>query len=303
MKTETIGNVEIRYLDSAPADIYCEGEEVENRVLQVFRDDEDPIHALRGDDRWPLLYQLSPSRGNIVAPMGITKAMSVLELGAGMGAITSVVAGRCANVDAVDMSPVRCRANAYRNKRADNVRIYVGDILKYDTEERYDVVLLIGVLEYAAVYGDVSDPHIHLLRLCHRFLKPGGKLYIAIENRLGAKYLAGCVEDHLGKPFPGVEGYIAGEKVRTFTRTELLALVHAAGFADPFFYYPLPDYKLPNVIYSDAYLPTSELKIPYRSNYDADRLLCFEDVRLLQSVCGTDEFRMLANSFLLEVRK
>ena len=31
-------------------------------------------------------------------------------------------------------------------------------------------------------------------------LKPGGKLYVAIENKLGLKYFAGCSEDHLGRP-------------------------------------------------------------------------------------------------------
>ena len=48
-------------------------------------------------------------------------------------------------------------------------------------------------------------------------MKKNGKLYIAIENRLGMKYFAGYNEDHIGKPFIGIEGYDNKNKVRTFT--------------------------------------------------------------------------------------
>ena len=39
-----------------------------------------------------------------------------------------------------------------------------------------------------------------------RHLTPGGRIVIAIENRLGLKYLAGCAEDHLGTYFSGIQG-------------------------------------------------------------------------------------------------
>jgi hypothetical protein len=42
-----------------------------------------------------------------------------------------------------------------------------------------------------------------------------------------------------------------------------------AGFENLKFYYPLPDYKLPQVIYSELYLPKENLKervVPYYPN-------------------------------------
>ena len=299
---ERIGNVCITPFGATPDKVYCEGEAVEEFLLNVLKNQEDPIEVMKKDHRWPIMYQLSPSRKNIVQPMQIGPNSRVLELGAGMGAVTAALAPRCGHVDCVDLSLLRCRANAYRNREYGNIHIYVGNIMDFQPADKYDVVLLIGVLEYAAEFSNGNDPFRQMLKLCRQHLKEGGLIYIAIENRLGAKYFAGCNEDHLGRPFVGIEGYPCDEKIRTFSRSELLDLVQSSGFGSPFFYYPLPDYKLPRMIYSDAYLPRNDLSFPYRSNYDADRLVCFEEVSLLRSLGSTQEFCMLANSFLLEAK-
>lgn len=303
MKTEKIGNTELTLFGKQPDKVYCEGTEEEETVLRVFRDGEDRMEVLKKDNRWPILYQLSPMRGNIVKPMRLNPETRVLEIGAGMGAVTEAVTSRCKSVDCVDLSYTRCMANAYRNQTKSNVRIFCGDAMQFEPEEPYDVVLLIGVLEYAAVYCPGENPFLNLLEFCHRCLKPGGLLYIAIENRIGMKYLAGCKEDHIGKEFVGITGYLSGEGARTFTRSELTELTEKAGFGSHYYYYPLPDYKLPIVIYSDDYLPDESLNIPPYSNYDAGRLETFSDVLALKSLKGTEEFKMLANSFLLEIQK
>lgn len=297
---EHIGNVTISIFGTVPERVYSEGDTVEQFILEVLKNREDPIEVLKKDDRWPVLYQLSPLRKNIVQPMRLEPGCRILEIGAGMGAVTAGLAPRCGHIDCVELSPVRSRANAYRNREYGNLRIHVGNFMEYQPEEPYDAVVLIGVLEYAAEFYDGEDPFRKMLTLCRSFLKPGGRIYIAIENRLGAKYFAGCREDHLNRPFVGIEGYPVREKVRTFSRSELVELVESAGFSDPFFYYPLPDYKLPRMIYSDAYLPDRDLSFPYRTNYDTDRLVCFEEVALLRSLGRTREFCMMANSFLVE---
>ena len=61
--------------------------------------------------------------------------------------------------------------------------------------------LFIGVFEYAACYTDNENPFSYMLQLVERHLAPGGKIIIAIENRLGLKYWAGCAEDHVGRFF------------------------------------------------------------------------------------------------------
>ena len=53
-------------------------------------------------------------------------------------------------------------------------------------------------VEYSKGYIGTDDPYVEMIRRIKRHLKPGGQILIAIENRLGLKYFAGCTEDHTG---------------------------------------------------------------------------------------------------------
>ena len=103
----------------------------------------------------------------------------------------------------------------------------------------FDYVLLIGVLEYAGKYTDGEDPYRTFLENIRRYLKPDGRLLIAIENRLGLKYFSGAPEDHLGRSFAGLKGYDPAAGVKTFSHSELKVLLERSGFVGNRFYYQL----------------------------------------------------------------
>ena len=67
----------------------------------------------------------------------------------------------------------------------------------------YDYITLIGVFEYGESYIRSENPYVDFLRIISKHLKPDGKIILAIENRLGLKYWAGCTEDHFGTLFEG----------------------------------------------------------------------------------------------------
>ena len=301
-RREKIGGVELDYSYLDTKDVYNEGDDEENLVLETLKNGTDPMEVLLKDKRWPVLYQLSPKRKTIVAPMDLRETDQVLEIGAGMGACTGAIAQRVAHVDCIDLSHRRCLANAYRNQAYDNIRIYAGNFENIRLEKQYDVVVLIGVLEYSGFYiHDAADPYAAFLERIHGLLKPGGRLYIAIENRLGMKYFAGAIEDHLGAPFVGVEGYPGGKKVCTFSRQELIALLERSGYPNPYFYYPYPDYKLPSVIFSDDMLSWDS--IPPMYALDAPRIRLIDEQLALRSLRGKDELKVFSNSFLVEAMK
>ena len=142
-----------------------------------------------------------------------------------------------------------------------------------------------------------------MLRRIAGHLAPGGKLVIAIENRLGLKYWAGCTEDHVGKYFEGLENYPDTKGVRTFSRKELQDLVAAAGNFKTTFYYPYPDYKFPMTIYSDKRLPQKgELKDNF-CNFDRYRIQLFNESRVYDSLVDAGLFPEFSNSFLLLVER
>ena len=173
----------------------------------------------------------------------------VLEIGAGCGAVTGGLAEKAKSVDCIELSKKRSMINAFRHKNLDNIKITVGNFEEIEIEKKYDVVTLIGVLEYAESYIHSANPYDDFLKRVFSMLKPGGRLYIAIENKLGIKYFAGCREDHLGEEFVGIEGYEKKQGVRTFTYSELRNMAVKSGFSEIKFYYPFPDYKIPTEIY------------------------------------------------------
>ena len=202
------------------------------------------------------------------------------------------------------LSRRRSLVNAERHKDLDNIEIFVGNFRDIRIEKKYDAVVLIGVLEYAVYYVGGENPYETFLKKIAECLKPGGKLYVAIENKLGMKYFAGFHEDHLGKPFVGIEGYKKGAHVRTFTRSELSELASRCGFEDLYYFYPFPDYKLPTVILSDDNIRDAEIDFDEDSNYDLDILKLFSQRKAFAGLKGTDERAIFANSFLLKaVRK
>lgn len=68
------------------------------------------------------------------------KEGSLLEIGAGCGAISGLFCERVSRVAAIDLSKRRSTINAYRNKEHDNLEIYVGNFEDIQLEEKFDYV-------------------------------------------------------------------------------------------------------------------------------------------------------------------
>ena len=304
--SETIGRVTLDTRFYPDADRYSDGDATEDRLLEIVtaaREEEYPAVIAR-EDSWPVLYHLSPLRENIMNWVGIRPGDRVLELGAGCGAVTGAFLKKGAKVTSVDLSLRRSRINAQRHRESENLEILVGameDVLPH-LEGQYDHVTLIGVLEYAACFSDRPEPFRHMLGQAAAALKPGGSLWVAIENRLGMKYFAGCREDHTGRYFESIEGYPHGDGPRTFSRGELSALAGACGL-ECRFYYPYPDYKFPVKIFSDEYLPRKGELTRNWQNFDAERVLLFNESAAFDAVIGEGVFPVFANSFLAEMRR
>lgn len=300
---EKIGGVKLNYQFYKGDDRYSDGDAVENLILSIVRSGEDFSFYNENYENWAVLYHLSRQRENIAEPMELSGEDEVLEIGAGMGAVTGAVAARCKKVDCIELSKRRSLVNAYRHKEMDNIEIFVGNFQDIEITKKYDAVTLIGVLEYAYHYIDSETPYEDMIKKTAECLKPGGKLYIAIENKLGMKYFAGYHEDHLGKPFVGIEGYSRSDKVKTFSKYQLEELLEKNGFRADEFFYPFPDYKLPTVIYSDEMIADAEIDFPENSNYDMDTFHNFNMNRAFSSLKGSPERKIFANSFLVKAVK
>lgn len=300
LMTEQIGKITLDYSHYPGEDLYCDGA-VEDTLLDIVKNYSKVEYPRIIEEKaeWPVLYHLSAQRENIIDWVPFEKKDKVLEIGSGCGAITGALSRKAGSVTCVELSKKRSMINAYRNMDCDNVTIHVGNFkdIEPELETDYDYICLIGVFEYGQSYMGTKTPYEDFLKIMLKHLAPEGRLLIAIENKLGMKYFAGCREDHLGDYFSGIENYPDGGGVRTFSRRGLERIFRTCGVTEYSFYYPYPDYKLMTTLYSDVYLPGKGELCNNLRNFDRDRMLLFNEKNAFDSVVEDGYFSVFSNSY------
>lgn len=266
-------------------------------IVQEVKDYYD--ETIADEPRFQVWYQLSSLRTGLLSWYPFREGAEVLEIGAGFGALTGLLCDRCKNVTATERSAFRASAIAKRWEAKKNLQVYAGEWSEVLFEGKFDYIVLTGILERACGGSRNRQDYEAYLKKVSGLLKEDGILLLAADNRLGLQYFCGARESHGGKPFEGIAHYPDGTRGYSFSREELKEVIEKAGLAAQF-YYPLPDYKLPQLIYSDDYLPEQNLKerlIPYYLNHNS---LVAVEQELYQDVVENGVFPFFANSFFVE---
>ncbi len=302
---EQIGKIILDKKYYPGVDLYCDGT-IEDEILEIVQKEEPGNYrkVIEEKANWPIFYHLSSLRENIVDWLPIGPNDKVLEVGSGCGAITGALARKAESVTCIDLSRKRSLINAYRHQDMDNIYIHVGNFkdVEKDLDCDYDYVMLIGVFEYGQGYMGSETPYEDFMNILLKHVKPGGRMVIAIENKFGLKYFAGCKEDHTGKYFDGIEDYPTGEgSARTFSRKGLENIMEKCGVKEYSFYYPYPDYKFPTTIFSDKKLPkVGELYQNIR-NFDRDRVMLFDEQKAFDMIIRDGSFSHYSNSYMVVI--
>ncbi len=291
---------------------YTDGDDTETYLSQVLHDAKDlsscsPELVLAIRD-WPSLYHLSSERANLLRGLQIVKEANILELGSGCGALTRYLAENYAHVTAIEGSPIRAKLTQLRCKDLHNVDVIVSNIDAVSFANTFDVVTLVGVLEYATLFWRGNgNPYEQLLLKSFDMLSENGVLILSIENKFGIKYFSGCREDHLNHLFVGIEGYPDNNTVMTFSKYELEAMIRKAGFRHSQFLLPFPDYKIVSTVINSEYTSHSSF-LKYNlidwcrqtsQDYSKERYYLFNEHLALANFATSNLFTNFANSFLV----
>lgn len=293
-----------------PPFAYSDGEVTENYLLdRISRADDLSVGSaeLAGIIRdWPTLYHLSPARADLLRPLSsILKGKRILELGSGCGAITRYLGELGCQVLALEGSERRARITRARCRDLPQVQVVCDSWDSFEWDHGFDIILLIGVLEYSSLFVKGDNPPLEMLRRCRSFLHAEGRIVLAIENKLGLKYWAGAPEDHTGRPYDGIQDLYDSSTAITFGKDELARLLSHAGFPFRDFFYPFPDYKLPSVTLTEAAFAAQDLtltdllqeKFDYAQGSGQTTELSL--TRIAASVLANGLMADMANSFLI----
>ena len=200
----------------------------------------------------------------------------VLNIGEQLEELTKLLANKCSKVQ-----------NVNRISEIDKIN------------ERFDIITLIGINEYERI--DLK----YVIKKLENSLDVNGKILMAIDNKFGLKFWAGNPEKILDKKFISLIGYNnEPEKIETYTKKYIEKVLQAMGY-NTRFYYPLPDYKVPNVIFTDEQLPKYNSIDKYNPYYSEKSDILFNEIDVFREILKTDKemFAFFTNSFLVEITK
>ncbi|HSH64526.1 MAG TPA: methyltransferase [Bacteroidia bacterium] len=288
---------------------YSDGDAVEEKLFEIISKTNDlrigstELHDQISD--WPSKYHLSSLRVDLMRPLVNVLKGNILEIGSGCGSITRYLGETGSNVWALEGSKRRASITSARCRDLKNVKVFCDNFSEFETDQRFDVVTMIGVLEYSQVYIDSENPIKDVLEKAKSFLKPQGVLIIAIENQLGLKYIAGAPEDHLGEKYIGVENRYAKKGPITFGKKILKKHLENSGFLKIDFLYPFPDYKFPSAIVTENGCNNSMINLPdilkskIKYIQSEPYISSFNEEKALSAIVQNELIDDLSNSFLV----
>lgn len=256
---------------------------------------------LQEESRFAVYLALSELRKGLFNWYDFRENGRILEIGGGYGALTGLFCEKANQVVVTERSLFRAQIIEKRYESVKNLSIYAGDIMDMQFEEGFDYIILTGILERTGKGTFDKTVYAEYLKSLNKFLRAGGILLSAVDNRYGLRYFAGMKNIHTGKVFDSIRKYPEGSKgAHSFTRKEVEQIWEMAGYRNKKIYYPLPDYRLPQLIYTDRYLPEKNLRerlIPYYPDHIS---ILYNENMLYDDLIENAVFPFFANSFLIE---
>lgn len=290
---------------------YSDGVASERYLRHVFSEASDLTSQSTELERyikdWPSEYHLTRKRAQLLAPLTFDRSLRVLEVGCGCGAITRYLGENFDHVVSIEGSIERARLARLRTTDLDSVSVVCSPFQALQFKQKFDIIFCIGVLEYSGAFIAGNDPYRQVLEYFSEILAPAGILVVAIENQFGLKYFNGAREDHLGTYFEGIEGYHRHPgRARTFGKGELEELLRPK-FPNLRFFYPYPDYKVPECVLSDDFLGSGlagELVSQMRSrDYSGPMKVQWDETLVNLDLARNRQLAFFANSFLIVAGK
>lgn len=263
------------------------------------KDFEDIVRKDLSDD---VILGLSNIRKNLVYSYEFNPNSTVLEIGAHFGEITGALCEKCAKVISIEFNKKKAEAIAKRHENKENLEIIIGKPQDINFKEKFDYITIFGVLEYAQIIFDTEIPALDLITYCKNLLKPYGKLLIATENKFALKSYVGDVDKCTGITFDSITGYKSSKKTYKLGKKQIENILNEIGLKYYKFFYPLPDYKLPSLIFTDKYLPNSSKINGYFPYYKENSSIFYSEVDAYDAIIKEDKtmFPFFANSYFIE---
>ena len=236
------------------------------------------------------IYSFSSIGQNIINWYPFSKNATVLEIGGRLGNITELLCKK--DLDVTCIEPVKYRAEAIA-KRCHNypkLNIICSVLDKLKLKTKFDYIIIINNLEF---YKELMGKQIKLeefFKFISTFLKDNGRLIINFNNN-----------NSIRRIFNYTTNKYLNEN-NTFNKTEVDSALENIGLKFKYNYYPLPDSRLTNVIFSDAMLPDENNINKFVSYYEKNTFETFNENDALRTIISEKKemFTVFTNSYFID---
>ncbi len=282
-------------------DFYKEGQEnllpEEQDIIEYIKNNkkENYNEVIHKDKRNNVILALSNIRENILNWYPIKKDATILEIGANLGELTGILCEKANKVIAIESSLNKAKAIKKRYNKEDNLEVIVGTIEDINIQDKFDYITLFGTFENLSKIYKGSE--YELLNLLKDYLKEDGKILLAIDNRTGLQNFSRTDENEVNI------GNLKDKK--TYSLNKIEKIIKKANLEINKIYYPMPDYRLTNVIYTDE-KPLSRNNVSRNIIYNSENTIKFYQeneayINVLEE--NSSNFKIFANSFFIEITK
>ena len=240
-------------------------------------------------------YKISDEiKSNIISWYPFKKNSRILEIDSISDSITKKLLENESNVVSICSSKEKAKTLQEKLSTYDNLEIIVGHYSKIKLNVKFDYITLIGTLDVYKKNIKAKDKLKELIEFASQYLKDDGKLLICIDNSFGMKYWTSIYADN----------NIICNKLNTIAREDLNYILEKNNFNKYKYYYPLPDYKYTNVIFTDSYLPNID-NISRNYTYPVTEYVSYNETEVYEKIIKYDKekFKFFASSFFVEVGK
>ncbi|MGN0158008.1 MAG: glycosyltransferase [Brotaphodocola sp.] len=249
---------------------------IDDEIQMLLKEHHGDIQAvLKDNTQLDYLYALSEQRRLLLDWFEFEQKAELLQIGADYGAMTGLYCTSVSRVTVLDTEEKALETARMRCFFAGNVEYVKQDVMGFasaDPQKTFDYVVMTG--------GKTERVEPEQIAAAKKLLKADGVLILAVPNALGMKYLAGAQsEEH------------------SLTKQQIKSLLGDA--KNMKFYYPMPDYRTPISIYSDAYLPKKGDLTRVIPAYDYPRYHTIDMGEKLDLACESGVFDQYANSYLV----
>ncbi len=267
---------------------------------------------INGRQDWDITDALSHEKSNCIEWIPIKKNEKVLEIGAGYGSITEKLSDKGAEVYALETDFVKCQMIEKRTSVNANVTVVLGhlDELKEEVGDNFSKIFIVGnfyrVADYISDSGlECDDYYSFAINQLFSLLADDGQLILVDDNRLGLKYFNGAKVSDKEVPFSQVEGNSSTKEANLlFSKKEITDLLYRCdNKLNISFYYPYPDYKYTDTIYSDSRMPRRNELNYDMYNWERFGLNNFRDSLVFNSIIDEGLFDRFTNSYIAIVSK